>query len=254
MNNLYSTRGKELAKKAKHKLTLELKSQMEQEGQSLKDQNIRIFRRRINFNDRPLEFWGKIVAKEKSSTQLTSLYYSGEFELAVCAFLEGMSVLTTSKNRISLAKLAPREIESYLRDQNHLPALFSPEEKNLPTWCTQIMAVIPLIIEEMLLLEGETSDISFDVSLVPPLFKGLSLPEKLLVIENFFNQKLRPGLKQDGGNVVIKAIEEENNLAKIYLHFEGQCQECPSSKKGTWQFIENYLLKYFAGQVLAHPF
>ncbi len=56
-------------------------------------------------------------------------------------------------------------------------------------------------------------------------------------IEHVLSDKVRPALAADGGGLRIEKIED----GKVYIHYEGACSGCPSSKTGTLNFIRNSL-------------
>ncbi len=52
---------------------------------------------------------------------------------------------------------------------------------------------------------------------------------------------MRPGLQGDGGDLTVLKYEEK----KVYVHYEGACDSCPSSTGGTLMAIEGILKDEF---------
>ena len=67
----------------------------------------------------------------------------------------------------------------------------------------------------------------------------LQFPEdqKKRIIETIFDYGIRPALARDGGDVALIAVQGTT----IQVHFQGACGKCPSSTRGTLQFIENMI-------------
>ena len=69
-------------------------------------------------------------------------------------------------------------------------------------------------------------------------FAQLPLYQKILRVEDVFQNDIRPYLKKDGGNVELMDIVE----GEIFIQFHGACQSCPSSTGDTLGFIRETLL------------
>ncbi len=60
---------------------------------------------------------------------------------------------------------------------------------------------------------------------------------RLEAIEAVLDERIRPALQADGGDVLVAGLEE--NVLKI--RYQGACGSCPSSQAGTLMAIENML-------------
>ncbi len=66
--------------------------------------------------------------------------------------------------------------------------------------------------------------------------KGISLTnlEKIHIIEQIIQDRIRPALKQDGGD--IELVDVDQNV--VYVRLKGACDGCPSANYTMRQFIE----------------
>jgi len=69
--------------------------------------------------------------------------------------------------------------------------------------------------------------------------------ETVLQIKAILEEKVRPAVAQDGGDVVFEKFEE----GVVFLRLQGACAGCPSSTMTLKHGIEN-LLKYYVPDVL----
>lgn len=88
----------------------------------------------------------------------------------------------------------------------------------------------------------------------PVLTEGASLPvseegdgdpETVRQIKAILDEKVRPAVAQDGGDIVFQSFTE----GVVYLHMQGACAGCPSSTMTLKHGIEN-LLRYYVPEVL----
>ena len=251
MHNLYSKRAQEWALAGQYNLTSIIKDKYIEDSNNLEN-TFHIFRKRLKLETSHLEFWGKVRGDLNTPAHLVSVHYSGDLPLNHRAFVESLCHLLKDKSRLQIVKISAREVEYFLRDQNHLPALYLEKDKKIGSEFELFFKIIPELIEEMLLFEGE--DEAFDILPSGQFKESPTLPMQLRLVESFLDRQVRKALKQDGGNVLIKAINKVDDVTQVYLHFSGECQSCSSSKFGTWQFIQTSLEKYFKGQVLAVPY
>lgn len=68
-----------------------------------------------------------------------------------------------------------------------------------------------------------------------------SLPIEIQQIEEILDRTVRPGLKSDGGNIEVLALEGK----ELFVRYEGACGGCPSSTAGTLYAIEDILKNEF---------
>lgn len=60
-------------------------------------------------------------------------------------------------------------------------------------------------------------------------------------IEKIINEKVRPAVARDGGDIIFESFEK----GIVYLTLKGACSGCPSSTATLKQGIENLLMHYF---------
>ncbi|MEC7640814.1 MAG: NifU family protein [Nitrospinota bacterium] len=71
-------------------------------------------------------------------------------------------------------------------------------------------------------------------------FPSLSNSEKSKIIDQLFDEMVRPALMSDGGNMEIIKVEEN----EVTIKYQGACGSCPSSTGGTLFAIERALKGY----------
>ena len=73
----------------------------------------------------------------------------------------------------------------------------------------------------------------------PKIREGLTNLQKMHLIERLFDERIRPALKQDGGDAEL--VDIDNNLVRVLL--KGACASCPSSTLTLRRFIEKEIQK-----------
>ena len=87
----------------------------------------------------------------------------------------------------------------------------------------------------------------FDDGKVDEEARRAALPEKVRQIEEILDKTVRPGLQGDGGDIVVKKYDEDEN--KVYVQYQGACMTCPSSSMGTLMAIKNFLRDEFDPEI-----
>jgi NifU-like protein len=77
----------------------------------------------------------------------------------------------------------------------------------------------------------------------PKSFIELGLIQKHREIEKVLDEKVRPALMRDGGNVEVVDMKGEGGSTEVYVRYTGACKGCPSAQMGTLDFIEEFLRK-----------
>jgi NifU-like protein len=72
-------------------------------------------------------------------------------------------------------------------------------------------------------------------------FKEMTIVQKLKAIESSIDEKIRPMLVMDGGNLEILDIKESGEDYHVYIRYLGACDGCASSSTGTLFAIESVL-------------
>ena len=61
-------------------------------------------------------------------------------------------------------------------------------------------------------------------------------------VEKVLDDKVRPNLLRDGGNLeVVDMKEAGEGFTDIYINYLGACKGCPSAAVGTLTYIEEFL-------------
>ena len=77
--------------------------------------------------------------------------------------------------------------------------------------------------------------------------KSIPLTDPLsLQIESVLEEKVRPAVAQDGGDIIFRGFQE----GIVYLELQGSCSGCPSSTVTLKMGIEN-MLKYYIPEVVS---
>jgi len=80
-------------------------------------------------------------------------------------------------------------------------------------------------------------------------FTRMNLIQKHRVLETVLDEKVRPTLVRDGGNLEVVDMKEQDGTTEVYIHYLGACNGCPSSQTGTQIFIEEILHKELDGNI-----
>lgn len=151
--------------------------------------------------------------------------FSGEFPPDTLAFIDILLDFCLGKDQKSLSTVTIREIENYCRDENHIRVI------NDEVFLEDARKLLENVKNNV--YNFSNRDTKFDFNPTEGAFKTLRLVEKIKVLERLFDQKVRPTLIKDGGNLIL----EEVDGAMITVKFEGNCGSCPSSESGTLDFI-----------------
>jgi NifU-like protein len=74
-------------------------------------------------------------------------------------------------------------------------------------------------------------------------FAELGLIQKHREVEKVLDEKVRPALIRDGGNLEVVDMRGEGVSTEVYVRYMGACKGCPSAQMGTLEFIEEFLRK-----------
>jgi NifU-like protein len=72
-------------------------------------------------------------------------------------------------------------------------------------------------------------------------FGKMTLIQKHKSVEQVLNEKVRPVLLKEGGNLEVVDMKESDGAVDVYIHYLGACKGCPSSKIGTHAYVEGML-------------
>jgi NifU-like protein len=74
-----------------------------------------------------------------------------------------------------------------------------------------------------------------------PRFAALGLIQKHRAVEKVLDEKVRPALLKDGGNLEVVDMKEADGATEVYIRYSGACKGCPSASTGTLSFVEEFL-------------
>ncbi|VAY87415.1 Iron-sulfur cluster assembly scaffold protein IscU/NifU-like [hydrothermal vent metagenome] len=72
-------------------------------------------------------------------------------------------------------------------------------------------------------------------------FEELNEAERVKLVDSVLDEKIRPMLEMDGGNMEILEIKESTPYFDIYIRYLGACDGCSSGSTGTLYAIESIL-------------
>ncbi len=71
----------------------------------------------------------------------------------------------------------------------------------------------------------------------------MSLIQRHRAVEKVLDEKVRPSLLKDGGNLEVVDMKEADGHTEVYIEYLGACRGCPSAATGTLALIEEPLQK-----------
>lgn len=75
----------------------------------------------------------------------------------------------------------------------------------------------------------------------PKSFATLGLLQKHRAVEKVLDEKVRPNLLKDGGNLEVIDMKDADGFTDVYIKYLGACEGCPSASVGTLDYIEGFL-------------
>jgi NifU-like protein len=78
-------------------------------------------------------------------------------------------------------------------------------------------------------------------SVAPKRFADLGLIQKHRAVEKVLDEKVRPSLLRDGGNLEVVDMKEAAGFTEVHINYLGACKGCPSATVGTLTFVEDFL-------------
>jgi NifU-like protein len=83
-----------------------------------------------------------------------------------------------------------------------------------------------------------------------PDFPTMTIYQKGKAIEAFLDAEVRPLLENDGGNMEITDLREEEEKLIVQIVYKGACLGCASATTGTFNFIENALKEKVSDKIV----
>jgi NifU-like protein len=75
----------------------------------------------------------------------------------------------------------------------------------------------------------------------PKPFGELGLIQKHRAVERVLDEKVRPNLLKDGGNLEVVDMKSSGGVTEVFISYMGACKGCPSATVGTLTYIEDFL-------------
>jgi len=75
----------------------------------------------------------------------------------------------------------------------------------------------------------------------PKAFAELGLIQKHRAVEQVLDEKVRPALLRDGGNLEVVDMKAADGVTEVHISYQGACKGCPSATAGTLSFVEDVL-------------
>lgn len=180
--------------------------------------------------------------------------YGGKVSLAVGETLSQMVKGLTVQEAVSLLG---SDVEMHLRDDQQVPSV--PESK---------MEAFSVVEQLLVLVEKEypsakavalasrslkanEQPVSFaTLSMAEQAWLSLSEGEQILQLDLVLDEKVRPALVSDGGNVMVKKVIDGK---KVIINYQGACGSCGSSMGSTLAFIEQALRREVYNDLVVVP-
>lgn len=182
--------------------------------------------------------------------------YGGKVSLAIGETLSAMVKGLTVQEAFSL--LGP-DVERLLRDDLQVPAVpesklsaFSAVEELLRLMETEYPSAKALALAGSAMKEkeaGQPGSLS-ELSMAEQAWLALSPEEQVGMLDTVLDEKIRPALNNDGGNVLVKEVVDGR---KVIIHYQGACGSCGSSIGGTLAFIEQTLRRDIYNDLVVVP-
>jgi len=239
----FSNKFEELAKSPKHRGAY-YKEDADEQGMALIE---------AKYKDTKL-YW--LVELEEDRIYSTRFFaYGGKPSVAIgdalCEMAKGLTIPEA-------CSLKGDDVERFLRDEEGVPAV--PESKlELFDRIEELLKVVKddfpgskgLAIARQAAKNNPAKPVSFEeMSLVEQAWLQLSEKEQIEQLDMTLDEKVRPALMNDGGNVQIMSVTDGR---KVLIQYQGACGSCGSSLGATLSFIEQSLRKEVYNQLVVTP-
>jgi NifU-like protein len=87
----------------------------------------------------------------------------------------------------------------------------------------------------------------------PQSFAAMGLIQRHRAVEKVLDEKVRPALLRDGGNLEVLDMKDAGGVTEVYIRYMGACKGCPSATAGTLGFIEDFLKKELDPKIKVLP-
>ncbi|MBM3195621.1 MAG: hypothetical protein FJZ62_02600 [Chlamydiae bacterium] len=166
--------------------------------------------------------------------------------------LEAVSRFMVRKNIKQAKKITPEILDRFLRDQESIAAL---NEKQTPYFLFVIEGVLEALAKapEIQVSEYSTPLERIEMHSLETMredWDELTDAQRLQILENVFEEHVRPFLAMDEGGVQILGLE---NKTQVKIAYSGNCTSCFSAIGGTLQGIQNVLNERIHPKLIVVP-
>ena len=150
------------------------------------------------------------------------------------------------------------DVEALLRDEPEVPAVPESKKKAFAN-VEELLKIVQLEYPAAKAVAEASASINKDdvktasfaeLSMAEQAWLGLSKEDQITQINMVLDEKVRPALMADGGNVqVLDVVEGE----KVMIKYQGACGNCGSSLGATLSFMEQALRKDIYNELIVVP-
>lgn len=189
-----------------------------------------------------------IIDKNEPEAPITDLKFVYDGGDEKVGFIDVMVQMCINKNEQTLGFLSFREVESYLRDANHISSLPGNGASYFPIFQKTIEALKESIVKSRGHRSGEPTSptIADDYKPSdPPLFnpevqgsfEEQTVQNKNFILNNVMSKHIRPFLFRDNGDIEVLFIDG----TMIVVNYIGACAHCTKSLTTTMDYIQTVL-------------
>ena len=181
--------------------------------------------------------------------------YGGKVSVAIgetlCSMIKGLTV-------DEACSLTGVDVEACLRDEPEVPAIPESKQKAFSNVEALLKALKKEYPSAKAVAEASSSidkssvkAASFsELSMTEQAWFGLTKEDQITQINLVLDEKVRPALMADGGNVqVLDVVDGE----KVMIQYQGACGSCGSSLGATLSFMEQALRKDIYNELIVVP-
>ena len=181
--------------------------------------------------------------------------YGGKVSLAIgetlCSMVKGLTVEEA-------CSILGSDVEMRLRDDPEVPAVPEAKQKAFANVDELLKIVLKEYPSAKAVTEASASvnkedrkAASFsELSMAEQAWLGLSKEDQIAQIDLVLDEKVRPALMSDGGNVqVLDVVDGE----KVMVQYQGACGSCGSSLGATLSFMEQALRNDIYNELIVIP-
>lgn len=183
--------------------------------------------------------------------------YGGKISLgigeALCNMVKGLTIQEA-------VSLLGSDVERHLRDD---PEVSSVSESKLEAFgiVEQLLSIVEkeypaakaLALASAAVKEKDASNPSSSfaaLTMAEQAWLSLSKSEQMQQLDLILDEKIRPALRSDGGNVVVREVVDGK---KVIITYQGACGSCGSSVGATLAFIEQALRRDVYNELVVVP-